>query len=139
VSRTARARQRFSLPEIRVRFASENLEATGQLANVSRAGLFVSAADLPRPGALATLQFRFAGERIVDVRGEVRWTTQRRTALAGPGFGVSLHEPGRIFFDFVSWLEALGTVCEPGDGDGPLAESEPRAQPQPQPKPPQGR
>jgi hypothetical protein len=127
VSRTARARQRFTLPEIRVRYASENLEATGQLANVSRAGLFVSAGELPRPGALATLQFRFAGERIVDVRGQVRWTTQRRTALAGPGFGVALHEPGRTFFEFVGWLEALGASCD--EGDALAGEAEPKPEP----------
>jgi hypothetical protein len=111
VSRTARARQRFSLPQIRVRFAADSVEAVGQLANVSRAGLFITAGELPKPGSLATIQFRFEGERIVDVRGQVRWTTQRRTAQAGPGFGVSLHEPGREFYEFVRWLETLG-VCE---------------------------
>jgi hypothetical protein len=100
------------LPQIRVRYAAEHVEATGELANVSRAGLFIAAADLPRPGSLATIQFRFADGRIVDVRGDVRWITQRRTALAGPGFGVSLREPGREFFEFVRWIEALGAVVE---------------------------
>jgi hypothetical protein len=112
VSRSARARQRFALPEIRVRYAAEALEATGQLANVSRAGLFIASRELPRPGALTTIQFRFDGERIVDVRGLVRWTTQRRTSFAGPGFGVSLQEPGREFFEFVRWIETLGVSCE---------------------------
>jgi hypothetical protein len=41
---------------------------------------------------------------LVDLRGEVRWTTQGLAPAAGsPGFGVQLHEPSREYREFVLW------------------------------------
>ena len=88
-----------------LRFLSEGIEGTGVLENVSRAGAFVRTSELPRPGAVVVLQFRSPGGVLVDLRGEVRWTTQ---GLAGehvePGFGVVLQEPSLEFRAFFRWV-----------------------------------
>jgi hypothetical protein len=107
VSGSARARQRLRIARIPVRFLAEGQEAVGQLKNVSRAGVFVRASDLPRPGAVVALQFRSPQGSLVDVRGEVRWNTQG-LALDGvvPGFGVLLYEPPREFREFFAWAVA---------------------------------
>jgi hypothetical protein len=87
-----------------VRFLSESVEGIGQLKNTSRAGLFVASTQMPRPGAVVALQFRSPNGLLVDLRGEVRWTTQGlpNPDLA-PGFGVLLQEPPREYREFFLW------------------------------------
>ena len=101
-----------------LRFLSEGIEGTGFLENVSRAGAFVRTSELPRPGAVVVLQFRSPGDALVDVRGEVRWTTQ---GLAGeyvePGFGVVLQQPSREFRAFFRWVLDQATDPEKREGE----------------------
>ena len=84
---------------------AEGSEGVGHLKNVSRAGLCVRSVDLPRPGVAIAVQFEApsTGE-LVNLRGEVRWSSDR----LGPDtsqsrFGVLLHEPSVEFRDFVRW------------------------------------
>ncbi len=84
---------------------AEGVEGVGHLKNVSRAGLFVRTPDLPRPGAPVALQFESPSSGgLVNLRGEVRWSTDGLGALAPQaGFGVLVHEPTRDFADFLRW------------------------------------
>jgi len=83
--------------------------AFGSARDASRAGLFVRSNELPRTGSPIAVQFRSPIGVLVDLRGEVRWTTQGLAAVAGaPGFGVQLHEPSREYREFVLW--AVGQV-----------------------------
>ncbi len=64
---------------------------------------------------MVALQFRSPTGTLVDVRGEVRWTTAGLDAPnVRPGFGVLLHEPARQFVDFFRWV--IGQLeAEKGD------------------------
>jgi hypothetical protein len=116
VTRSARARQRLKIARIQVRYLAEGLESVGEIRNVSRAGLFVAAGDVPRPGSFVALQFRPPRGPLVDLRGQVRWNTQGLDNLAIPaGFGVLLHEPPREYREFYLW--AVSEV-EGKDPDG---------------------
>jgi hypothetical protein len=92
------------IERIPVRFVADGVEGLGQLADASRAGLFVRSSELPRTGSAVAVQFRSPTGVLVDLRGEVRWTTQGLAPAAGsPGFGVQLHEPSREYREFVLW------------------------------------
>jgi hypothetical protein len=84
---------------------AEGTEGVGHLKNVSRAGLFVRSADLPRPGVPIALQFEMpATGALVNLRGEVRWNTEGLgAAVPQSGFGVMLLEPSREFAEFFRW------------------------------------
>jgi Tfp pilus assembly protein PilZ len=106
VNASARARRRVLTSKIPVRFMAEGAEGVGHLKNVSRAGLFVRSNDLPRPEAAISLQLEIPGTNtLINLRGEVRWTTDGSgsTADGSPGFGVQLLEPSREFGDFFRW------------------------------------
>lgn len=107
MSASARARQRIPVPEIPLRFLCDGVESTGHLKDVSRAGISVCSAEIPRSGAVVAIQFRAPSGALVDVRGEVRWTTQGLAGARGPaGFGVVLTEPPREYRDFFLWALA---------------------------------
>ena len=116
MGQTGRARPRLPIPRLSVRFVAEGVEAVGQLHDVSRSGLYVRSTDLPRPGAVIALQFESPLGRLIDVRGEVRWSSKRSGGDSAPdGFGVRLHEPPAPFRDFVCWVL---TQCEKSEEDG---------------------
>jgi len=116
MEQTGRARPRLRIPRISVRFVAEGVESVGHLHDVSRQGLYVRAVDLPRPGAVIALQFESPMGKLIDVRGEVRWSSKRSGGDADPdGFGVRLHEPPAPFRDFVTWVLSQ---CEKHDEDG---------------------
>ncbi len=70
------------------------MEATGELMAISRAGMFVHTDEIPRPGAVVAIQFRTQAGDQVDVRGVVRWNTEKVVNPEVPcGFGVLVHEP----------------------------------------------
>ncbi|MFQ5698111.1 MAG: PilZ domain-containing protein [Myxococcota bacterium] len=98
-----RARARVKTERISVRFMADGAESVGYLKNVSRAGIFIRAQDLPRPGAAVALQFRSPSGVLVDLRGEVRWNTHGLTAVASAGFGVAIQEPSREYVEFFLW------------------------------------
>jgi hypothetical protein len=95
---------------------AEGSEGVGHLKNVSRAGMFVRSADLPRPGVPIALQFEVptSGE-LVNLRGEVRWNSDGLgSATPQSGFGVMLHEPSREFTEFFRWaMEQVEKEDEP--------------------------
>ena len=97
-----------------MRFVAEGSEAVGKLVEVSRSGLQVAAAELPRPGAIIALQFESPGGKLVDVRGVVRWNTQSRPDDTPESFGVRLHEPPREYREFVAWALA---ECDPDEAE----------------------
>jgi hypothetical protein len=111
VSGSGRVRQRVRVDRIPVRYLAQGFEATGHLENVSRAGLFVRAEELPAPETMVVLQFRPPTGALVEARGEVRWNTEglRKPEMA-PGFGVQLHQPSREYLEFFRW--ALGQAEE---------------------------
>ena len=84
---------------------AEGSEGVGHLKNISRAGLCLRSADLPRPGVAIALQFELPTTgTLVNLRGEVRWSSDRLGgADAQPGFGVMLHEPAPQFSEFFRW------------------------------------
>ena len=87
-----------------MRFVSEGVEIVGTLGNVSKAGMFVTASDLPRISARIALEFRMPAGLVVNVTGEVRWTTadQSRPDLPS-GFGVLVREIPREYVEFFRW------------------------------------
>jgi hypothetical protein len=104
VSGSGRTRQRIRLEQIPVRYLAEGCEGIGHLRNVSRAGVFIHAEELPPAGTVVALQFRSPSGALVDVRGLVRWGTDGPGELDGsPGFGVMLNEPAREYLEFVRW------------------------------------
>jgi PilZ domain-containing protein len=100
---------------IAVRFMAEGAEGLGHLKNVSRAGMFVRSNDLPRPECTITIQFDNPTGGTVNLRGEVRWTTDGQGAVdRSPGFGVQILEPPREFAEFFRWaVEQLEKKDEP--------------------------
>jgi hypothetical protein len=67
--------------------------------------------EIPRLGAVVAIQFRSPLGDLIDARGDVRWTTRLTAAPdASQGFGVALHEPGRAFREFMSWLNEQAQV-----------------------------
>lgn len=118
MNRSARVRKRLELSQIRVRYVSGSSEAVGQLVNVSRAGLFVKARELPRMGATIAIQFKSPLGPLVDSRGDVRWISKMAAVGDGlEGFGVELREPGSEFREFVSWLHEQQSEKEAEAGD----------------------
>lgn len=116
VSSSARVRQRLHVGLITVRYLAEGQEGVGHLVNVSRAGLFVRAVELPSEGSAVALQFRTPSDSLVDLRGEVCWTSGAE--LDGgrlPGFGVRLHEPPQEYREFFRWVLS-GAEQEKRDG-----------------------
>ena len=109
----ARARPRSEIPQITVRFLADGQESIGTLQNVSRAGVCIRSAEVPRPGVLVALGFDSPHGSFVDLRGEVRWNTRGLTGRTPEGFGVRLHEPPREFREFFLWvLEQRGQDAE---------------------------
>jgi hypothetical protein len=105
VSNPARARRRIQIGRIPVRYIAEGCESVGQLKNVSRAGAFVCATELPRAGATVTLHFESPSGEAVNLRGEVRWSSQGAPDSSIPtGFGILLREPPREYRDFFLWI-----------------------------------
>jgi hypothetical protein len=105
VSASARARRRILTSRIPARFMAEGSEGVGHLKNISRTGLCVRSIDLPRPGVAIAVQFEApsTGE-LVNLRGEVRWSSDRLGSdTSQAGFGVLLHEPPPEFRDFFRW------------------------------------
>ncbi len=109
----ARARPRTEIPRITVRFLAEGQESIGTLQNVSRAGVGIRSAEVPRPGVIIALSFKSPQGVLVDARGEVRWNTGGSASSRIPeGFGVRLHEPPREFRDFFCWVVEQGGDVE---------------------------
>ena len=110
----ARARQRLIIPGLRVRFISEGIEAVGRISEVSRAGLFIESDEFPRPGAVIAVQFHTESGELVDLRGEVRWTTQGAAhGSETEGFGMLVHEAPLAYRDFF-----VQTLDDPEKDDG---------------------
>jgi hypothetical protein len=85
---------------------AEGGEGVGHLKNVSRAGLCVRSADLPRPGVAIALQFEAPTTgALVNLRGQVRWSSEHLGAsdTSQAGFGVLLHEPPPQYREFFRW------------------------------------
>ena len=82
-------------------FRARRLAGEGHILNVSEEGVFIRSRLLPRPDDDVRILFCFSGKTI-EVRGTVRWTTDRRTdsERIAPGFGVLLDRPGRDFLEF---------------------------------------
>ena len=102
-----------------MRFVAEGVEALGQLCNASRSGLYVCSGEPPRPGAIVALQFEGPVGKLIDLRGEVRWNARGASRVGRPeGFGVRLHEPPRVYQEFVAWAQSeqeKATEDEAGD------------------------
>ncbi len=80
---------------------SEGIEAVGRVSEVSRAGLFIESDEFPRPGAVIAVQFHTENGELVDLRGEVRWTTQGAAhGSETEGFGMLVHEAPLAYRDF---------------------------------------
>jgi hypothetical protein len=109
-------RQRIHVDLITVRYLAEGQEGIGHLRNVSRAGVFIRAVELPPEGAAVALQFRTPDGALVDLRGEVCWTSRDGVdGEGGIGFGVRLHEPPQEYRAFFRWV-LLRAEQEKGDG-----------------------
>ena len=111
---SGRARPRLRISDIAVRFVAEGMEGVGRLIDVSRSGVNVRASEPPRPGAIIALQFESASGKLVDVRGEVRWSRDEGDEAQAQAFGVRIHEPPREFRDFVNWVLARGEKPDAG-------------------------
>ena len=98
---------------------AEGLEVVGRMTEISRAGVFVETDEFPRPGAVLAMQFRTEQGGLVDLRGEVRWSTQGLAQSGGPsGFGVVIHEPSISYREFFLWAQE-NVKAEEGDEDKP--------------------
>ena len=74
---------------------------------MSRAGVFVTCADLPSQGVPVALEFEAPGGEQVTLRGQVRWITEGEKQDEERGFGISLREPAREYRDFFRWASEL--------------------------------
>lgn len=118
MSSASRVRARVPIPEISVRFAADGTESVGQLENLTRTGVFIRTAELPRPGAAVALQFLDSEGELVDLRGQVRWNTRGlSSAAAASGFGVLLHEPPPEYLRFFDWVFRQAQEDKPADTD----------------------
>ncbi len=100
-----------------MRYVAEGFESVGLLLDVSRAGVYIEAQDLPREGAVVALQFESPDGTLVDLRGAVRWSESSEARVNGArGFGVRLQEPPRAYREFVSWV--LSQDDDKGEQDG---------------------
>jgi hypothetical protein len=118
MSSSSRVRARVAIPEISVRFSADGTESVGQLENLTRTGVFIRTAELPRPGAAVALQFRDSEGEIVDLRGQVRWNTQGLSSGdSASGFGVLLHEPPPEYLRFFDWVFRQARDDKPADVD----------------------
>lgn len=96
-----------------MRFLADGQESIGTLHNVSRAGVGIRSADVPRPGVIVALSFESPHGALVDARGEVRWNTRGLASTVVPeGFGVRISEPPREFRDFFLWALERGGDSE---------------------------
>ena len=102
-----------------MRFLAEGCEATGLLRSASRAGVFIAASELPQVGSPVVVQFESPSGPLVNVRGEVRWTTKELARPDVPtGFGVLLHEPPTEYRHFFLWaMERVEKKPEPNPGE----------------------
>ena len=91
-----------------MRFLADGQESVGTLCNVSRAGVGIRSAEVPRSGAIVALSFESPHGVLVDARGEVRWNTRGLASRVPEGFGVRLYEPPREFRDFFTWALEQG-------------------------------
>ncbi|MFQ5513569.1 MAG: PilZ domain-containing protein [Myxococcota bacterium] len=107
MSTTARARQRINIDPLRVRFLAEGHEGVGLLTDISRTGLFIRSQELARAGAVVALQFRAPTGELIDLRGEVRWSTEGETDANGSeaGFGVLVYEAPLPYREFFLWAQ----------------------------------
>ena len=120
MNETRRRRTRVSGREIAVRYVADGTEAVGHVKNVSRAGVFVVTDDLPRAGAVISLQLNAPDGSLVDVRGEVRWTTDGiEMPDAITGFGVLIQEPPPDYLELFAWIRSCAKPEKPAD-DEPL-------------------
>ena len=104
---SARARQRITVAPLRVRFLAEGLDATGEITEVSRTGVFIQTDEIPRPGAVVAVQFWAPSGDLVDLRGEVRWSTKGlASAEELRGFGVLVYEAPQPYREFYLWAQS---------------------------------
>lgn len=81
--------------------------------------MFIAASELPQVGSAVVVQFESPSGPLVNVRGEVRWTTKELARADVPsGFGVLLHEPPTDYRHFFLWaMERVEKQPEPGSGE----------------------
>ncbi len=90
-----------------MRFLAEGVDATGELLEVSRAGVYVRSDEIPPPGTVLALQLRIPEGALVDLRGTVQWNTDGETPPAkGRGFGVVVIEPSPEYRAFFLWAQS---------------------------------
>lgn len=91
--------------QISAQFSCEGRYARGRIKNLSKQGMFIRAAKLPRSGQPVRIRFETSSEHKIEVVGRVRWTTaelQREDIT--PGFGVLLESPGVDYREFFKTL-----------------------------------
>jgi hypothetical protein len=96
-----RRKLRRIVKRIPAAFEAGRIRSRGHIKNVTKVGLFVRCEELPTTGEKVRVVFHDRNGCKVEVRGEVRWTTEQlRERTPKPGFGVHIDTPSPEFLDF---------------------------------------
>ena len=95
-----RRRLRRIMKRIPAAFESASIRSRGHIKNVTKNGLFVRADQLPQPNERVRVVFHDRNGSKVEVRGEVRWTTDQMPKASKAGFGMVIESPTPEFLEF---------------------------------------
>ena len=102
MSAPQQAEEGVKLPAI---YVVGGAQGEGQVRDLSREGLFLHSAMLPKEGERVVIKFTTPEGRDIAVQGTVRWNTIRRADKSSPsGFGVRLSSFGNDYAAFVEHL-----------------------------------
>ena len=87
-----RVRMSRKLKPIHAAFKTKEVRGKGEIATLSREGMFIATDSLPSPEAFITVVFPDSSGNQIEVTGTVRWTTAQLPPgkCSKPGFGMCL-------------------------------------------------
>ena len=96
-----RRKLRRIMKRIPAAFESASIRSRGHIKNVTKAGVFVRCEELPKQGEQVRVVFHDRNGSKVEIRGEVRWTTDQLSRAADKaGFGMVIDVPSAEFLEF---------------------------------------
>lgn len=101
--KSRRVQMRRAIKRIPASFQADQLEGTGQLAKVSREGIFFCTMTLPPPGAAVRIVFEDSAGTKIEIEGTVRWNTAQIDA-SRTGFGMHIDSVNDAYLAFYEGL-----------------------------------
>ncbi len=101
--RAGRVQLRRLLKRIPAAFEAGDLRARGEIAKLSRKGLFFCTETLPAPGSPVRVIFEDRHGSKIELQGSVRWNTAQLDP-ARSGFGMHIDRPSGEYQEFYEQL-----------------------------------